>query len=266
MKNMRRGSGLVLGLLWLLMADLASAGDYEIIVGKGVELCEACLQNLLRQSAEEAACDRRYAPDLGFGQPEWETLALQGHVELYKRMSNLVRSGKEDLPKPDLGNPSERDEFIRVEEITRGALSAVHIDIDNDGQLDRVLKYQSGNCRRNFHGYNIFYQSALVVVVGDHRAIDYPKTDLLVQHFPDASKFLDMYRIGMPHYQMYQVFTYKGTVYFDRWDRVGQELDPITRKAIGPDRNTVSIYEVRQGQARRTCQIRLFPPDSVPHN
>lgn len=266
MKTIKCPSGFVLGLLWLLMPNLAAAEGYEIIQGKGEELCEMCLKNLLRQTAEEAVCDRQYAPDLGFGQPEWETLDLQEHVELYKRMSNLVRSGKEDLSKPDLGNPSERDEFIRMEEMTRGALSAARTDIDNDGQLDRVLKYQSGNCRRNFHGYNVFYQSALLVVVGDQWAIDYPKTDLLVQHFPDASKFRDKYRIGMPHYQMYQVFTYKGTVYFDRWDRVGQELDPITRKAIGPDRNTVSVYQTRQGKARRVCQIRLFPPDVEPHN
>ncbi|MDH5639823.1 MAG: hypothetical protein OEY28_00910, partial [Nitrospira sp.] len=33
MKNLRRGSGLVLGLLWVLIADVATAGDYVLLVG-----------------------------------------------------------------------------------------------------------------------------------------------------------------------------------------------------------------------------------------
>ena len=259
MKQRRKGSGLVLGLLWLLMADLASAGDYEIIVGKGVELCEACLQNLLRQSAEEAVCDRRYAPELGFGQPDWNVLDLEKDVELYKRVTNLVDRGKEDFPKPDLGDPKERTAFLQMKRNTRTTLSAANIDIDNDGRLDYVLKYQSGNCGRNFHGYYpFFYESALVVAVGDQRAIDYPKSDLLTQAplLEDTkAKYKDKWRIGVSNFRMYQVFTYKGLVYFDLWDGSG-----------GPDTNTLSIYEAKQGQARRVCQIRLFPAGDVPHN
>ena len=259
MKQLRRGFGLVLGLLWLLMANVAMAEDYEIIVGRGVELCEACLQNVLRQTAEEAVCARRYAPELGFGQPEWTVLDLEKEVELYKRVSKIVSGEKEDAPKPNLADTKERTAFLELKRDTRTALSAANIDIDNDGRLDHVLKYQSGNCGANFHGYfPLRYVSALVVVVGDHRVIDYPKTDLLWQAplLEDTkAKYKEQWRIGVSNFKMYQVFTYKGLVYFDRWDGSG-----------GPDTNTLSIYEAKQGQAHRVCQIRLFPPDDVPHN
>ncbi|MDH5641651.1 MAG: hypothetical protein OEY28_10180 [Nitrospira sp.] len=263
MKNLHRCVGFILGLLWLLIAGVAKAGDYEIIMGKGEELCEACLRNLLRQTAEEAVCDRRYAPELGFGQPDWNVLDLEKQVELYKRVANLVIQGKEEgkegVPQPNLRIPKEHDEFIRVTRQTRTTLSAANIDIDNDGQLDRVLKYQSGNCEKNFHGYYPgLYKSALVVVVGDQRAIDYPKSDPLTQAplLEDTkAKYKDKWRIGVSHFRMYQVFTYRGLVYFDLWDGSG-----------GPDTNTLSIYEAKQGQARKVCQISLFPAGDVPHN
>jgi hypothetical protein len=41
MKNLRRVSGVMVSILWLLMADLATAGEYVLVLGKGIEVCEA---------------------------------------------------------------------------------------------------------------------------------------------------------------------------------------------------------------------------------
>ena len=46
MKHRSRRSTLVLGVLWLLIADVATAGSYTLVVGKGIEVCEAYLKNL----------------------------------------------------------------------------------------------------------------------------------------------------------------------------------------------------------------------------
>lgn len=274
MKTMKRSSGFVLGLLWLLLPNLAAAEGYEIIQGKGEELCEACLQNLLQQSAEDAVCDRQYASELGLRKVEWAPLNLVDHTGLLMRMDNLINSGNESAKgifENDHRKAKEYAEGGAVRKLLPTiVLERAEVDIDHDGTPDRLLRYEQGKCRRMFGGWQYFYESALVVFKDDWRSVDYPKTDLLAQHFLDASdalKLRDKYRIGIPHYQMYQVFTYKGTVYFDRWDGSGQEgRYSVTREDGESDRNTVSIYQARQGQVRKICQIRLFPTDSVPHN
>ena len=274
MKRLRTGSSLVFVLVWLLIANGTTARAYEIILGKGVELCEACLQNLLRQSAEEAVCDRQYASDLGLRKVQWAPFNLVDHTGLLMRMDNLINSGNESAKgifENDHRKAKEYAEGGPVRKLLPTiVLERAEVDIDHDGIPDRLLRYEQGKCRRMFGGWEYFYESALVVFKEDDRSVDYPKTDLLAQHFLDASdalKFRDKYRIGIPHYQMYQVFTYKGTVYFDRWDGSGQEgRYSVTRKDGESDRNTVSIYKARQGQVRKICQIRLFPTDSIPHN
>ena len=46
MKQRRKGSGLLLGLLWLLIADVATAGDYTLVVGKAAAVCQHMLKIL----------------------------------------------------------------------------------------------------------------------------------------------------------------------------------------------------------------------------
>ncbi len=62
MRRLRRGSGLVLCMLWLLMADLATAGDYVLVIGKGFEVCESYLENLNSfPNHPPMVCDRSMA-------------------------------------------------------------------------------------------------------------------------------------------------------------------------------------------------------------
>ena len=44
MKTMKRSSGFVLGLLWLLIADVATAGDYTLVMGKAAAMCQHMLK------------------------------------------------------------------------------------------------------------------------------------------------------------------------------------------------------------------------------
>jgi hypothetical protein len=53
MKIIRRSSGFVLGLLWLLIADFATAGSYTLVVGKGIgEENKRCQEPLFRSRHE----------------------------------------------------------------------------------------------------------------------------------------------------------------------------------------------------------------------
>lgn len=110
-----------------------------------------------------------------------------------------------------------------------------------------------------FGGWDYFYESALVMLKEDGRSVNYTKTKPLVQYPSEGLKgmdYRDAFKVGIIHYQMYQVFTYKGTVYFDKWDGGSRPADT----------NTLSIYQVDRDRTRRLCQFRLFPPDVRPHH
>jgi len=257
MKQRRTGLSLVLGLLCLLMSSLAAAGDYEIIVGKGEALCEACLENLRRQPVVEAICDRQYAKDLGLNQVEWMTLDLVKHMDLLKRMSNLIGGGNESY-QGMFEDPRKLQEYAEGGGIRKKlptiVLRMAEVDIDQDGTRDQLLKYEEGQCRLIFSGFQYFYESALVVLKADRSTVDYMKTDSLVQHQDKGTK----YQVGIPTYQLYDAFQYRGQVYFDKWDGGGGSKQPR------PDRNTLSVYQVRKEQAKKVCQIRLFPRSEIP--
>lgn len=262
MKKLRSGSSLVLGLVWLLIANGSTAGAYEIILGKGVDLCEACLENILRQSAEEAVCDRQYASELGLRKVEWMPLNLVEHTDLLKRMYKLLNLGNESA-RGVFDDPQQLKEYVEGGPARSGlptiVLETGEADIDRDGTADRLLRYEQGKCRRMFSGWEYSYKSALVVFKEDGRSVDYTKTKLLVQYPHEGLKgmdYRDAFKVGILHYQMYQAFTYKGIVYFDKWDGGSRPADT----------NTLSIYETRQRQTRKLCQIRLFPPDVRPHH
>ena len=73
MKRLRTRSGLVVGLFWLLIADMASAGDYALVVGKGIDVCEAYLKNLNSfPNDPPMVCERKVNPKFPeFSKPVW---------------------------------------------------------------------------------------------------------------------------------------------------------------------------------------------------
>ncbi len=88
MKGMRRGSGFVLGMLWLLIADVATAGSYVLAIGKGIEVCEAYLKNLNSfPKHPPMVCDRPLNHQFtDFNKPAWKELDGQEHLELLKQI------------------------------------------------------------------------------------------------------------------------------------------------------------------------------------
>lgn len=233
-------------LLWLVIADLAMAEDYELILGKGVELCEVCLKNLRRQSVEEAVCDRKYAANLGLSAPEWTPLDLREHVNFYKRVSNLVERGNEFAKNRNFDDPKNFEAFFPGA-LKRDSMEITVVDIDNDAKPDELLRFRSGNCKNMFSGFQHFYESALLVLTDNRRAIDLTASGLLAQHlFVSPTQ-----PVGIPHFQIYQVFSYKGRTYFDKWDGGGG----IKGRQEGV--RTISLYRTMKGQTEKVCQFRF---------
>lgn len=77
----------VLSIVGPLMRHPAVAGDYTLIQGEGVPVCEAYRRNLEpRHEARPMACERRYDPSIsGFMSPPWKELSLREHFDLYRK-------------------------------------------------------------------------------------------------------------------------------------------------------------------------------------
>ena len=240
---------LVFSIVYSPVVSRAALQGFDVVEGKGVEVCEVCLQNLEQQSLEQATCERQYNQALGLQTAQWTELDLRTHLDLFKHVIGLIADGDELAKDPNLAPslaPKDIDEYLQINHLRRTTMN-----IDNDGPDEDVLRWITGNCHNKFRGFPTRYMSALLVLSKDHQAqkqmIDRPKSDLLVQHlFKSESR-----PIGIPGDQMYGVFTYKGRVYFDKWDGGGGT------RARRPEEDTLSVYHVINARTERLCQFRL---------
>ncbi|TKB72940.1 MAG: hypothetical protein E8D46_10700 [Nitrospira sp.] len=175
MKSMRRGSGLVLGLLWLLMADLATAGDYMMMVGKGFEVCEAYLKNLNSfPNHPPMVCDRPLNPKLKeFSKPAWQQVDILQNFDLLGKIEQTLRGMTDE----QWNQQSEQWEMKVRERVASGwlGMSTTGVDVDRDGNGEQVLRYVNdpGGCDpKNQATYSTPSGSKLFALTPDHRGLD----------------------------------------------------------------------------------------------
>lgn len=108
MTRLRRGSGIFLGMLWLLIADVATAGDYALVMGKAAAVC----QHMLKIFNE----DMKTFGELQYGQHEeftvidW-TLALEDYCR------------RDQLAQFDIDNDGDDDTVLKHQGCLRSTLS-----------------------------------------------------------------------------------------------------------------------------------------------
>lgn len=105
MKQLRKGSGVVLGLLWLLIADVATAGDYALVMGKAAAVC----QHMLKIFNEDlkAFGELKYDQHEEFTAIEW-TLALDDYCR------------RVQLAQFDIDNDGHDDTVLKYAGCSRG--------------------------------------------------------------------------------------------------------------------------------------------------
>ncbi|SPP63019.1 hypothetical protein [Nitrospira lenta] len=146
MTHRRRRSILALGVVWLLIADVATAGEYVLVLGKGIEVCEAFLKNLNSFPGDPPmVCERKVNPKFPeFSKPTWQPLDALKHLDLIEQIERWkpYETGFED--------PNRREEILtRIKErIANGdiRLATIELDIEQDGVSETVLKYEYAGC------------------------------------------------------------------------------------------------------------------------
>jgi hypothetical protein len=281
MTIIRHSVSLILGIIWTLLSLAAEADRYELVKGKGVEVCEAYEKNLNSVNQRPPMrCQRMLNPNFkDFAKPEWGRIdATTGVIPkidefLWKRDANPIYYV---LPKDWAKWVGTKEQYAaarrrylvnRERRFMIGHLTArVDIDIDNDGTVDNV--YLDRAC--NAYG-------ALLLVLNDKGSdIDQKKTELVMRHPSRAAQGLgelrriakgeqqspDLAKLGVVpvedslHWAFYDVFLYKRISYFDLWwyahssylgkpDYEVGELHVFSAK--GPDVREVCTYRVVSG-------------------
>ncbi|MDH5670387.1 MAG: hypothetical protein OEY86_20490 [Nitrospira sp.] len=274
MRTRRTESGLVLGLLWVLIAGVAivelseasqegvrsySRAKFQMLEGRGVEVCEACFKAFETIAAGPeglglSGCERNYDLDMGLSAADWTELDPLEHLAILKKVMLFLMPLD---PKAHIGHGRssvyegtiyETEETFRQKIETwlkyeRLAISLAMIDIDNDGRAEPVFKYRHGADSACANPPNGADERVLVVLTPNKKSIDRTKTDLVMQH--------DGKRPGHPAGniggQIYDAFSMKGGTYFDRWG------DLWENNLLKSD--TIVIYRAEGNKVRRMCKF-----------
>jgi hypothetical protein len=234
----------LLVLFWIAMISLVQAGDFKVILGEQVDVCEACKRNLERMTVHPA-CERDYSGQLGLDSPAWAPFDVSGHLDTMEQVLRFLATGKESAE--DLYLMDERqfeDAVRRISTRQEPWAYWAQVDINNDGKLEPVLKLHSALCHsRNDGSLGRAYSAPIVVLTENLSGIDRVLTDLVLQNPRRDGRVA-----GETNYQLYGVFSYKGKTYFDRWNDTGSGDDG--------ERFTLSIYESTGDRTRKLCQLK----------
>ncbi len=220
-------AALLVALVVLLFAIPAThAGHYELVNGKGVEVCEAYLKNLNSfHPVEPMRCDRLVNHEFkDFQKPEWDQVDGLKDFDLIVKVDALLRPRYYANIKREVILSSLRKNI----ETGNYKFSLVTVDIDNDGQTEPILRYLD-SCWPGSKGP---WGTPLVVLQQDMLDVDQAKSEQAATGH------------GVTGYQgsIYDVFRYKDLTYFDYWS---EETGPLR------------VMLTEHGTTNEVCQLRF---------
>lgn len=228
---------------WLSMVSLSQAADYQLTLGQGIDVCEACKQNLERMTAHPA-CERQYSVQFELEPPAWTPFDVAGHLDAMEQVLYFLAAGSESAGNPVLDERQFEETIRRISTKEEPWAYWAQVDINNDGKVEPVLKLHSALCRsRNDGSIGRAYSAPIVVLTENLSGIDPALTNLVLQNPGQEGR-----AAGDTNYQLYGVFQYKGVTYFDRWDDAGS--------GDQADRFTLSIYASTGDTTRKLCRLK----------
>ncbi len=272
-------------LVSVALANIAHAGRYELIKGKGVEVCEAYGKNLnLSKSRLPMHCERAVSREMkDFHKPEWIRLdfsrsyGLLGKIDrfLWERDANPVyyfpitewrqwRGTKEQYDRAWKSYKIDRDRRTIIGHMTSS------VDIDNDGTPDNV--YLDETCSSGAYG------ALLLVLNSDRTDLDYAKTKLVMPHPSRKEQGLGEFRtvkegdfgIGPNdvkrgymwvedslHDVFYDVFRYREKTYFDQWWRNHPNFQGKADFMVGK----LHVFVIENHETQEICTYRYNNTD-----
>lgn len=212
----------------------ANADDLVLVKGKGVCVCEALFKNLNTMDEFQIACERDKCVEKNdIRRPKWEKLDLRENRDLMKNVLKFMTYG-DQFAQLDQVAEKNFESSIRVW-LDFDSMYITNADITNTGKAERLLLYSRGRCM-----ISRIYAKALLVVNKDKDQIDVERTGTLLQNA--ARKFENIKTQALASdYMIYDVFFYKNTTYFDKWNARDW---------------TLSVYETTNNGTKEICRYK----------
>lgn len=278
-----RFKALVAAAAWLFTVTPVLAGQYELVKGKAVEVCEAYEKSLNSFKPKlPMVCGRPVSSNLGFGKPNWESpkdgLAPNGVViaeafwdfseYLWERDVNQGAYFERGKWKGTPVQLKEAHEHYRVRRdrllIDKQPILA-EFDIDNDGSSEHVY-FQ--------HPCGSVYGDLFAVLTPDYKVVDRKKTQRVTPHPPFKQLGLGYFRpvqkgdwgaggyldrgykpvedaMGYAHYDF---FFFQGKTYFDQWWKNHPDFKGKSDMDVGHLR----VFEVSPQGTQEICTYRFI--------
>lgn len=234
---------ILLFILVFISPVSAFAGQYELVKGKGVEVCEAYGKNLnsLNPPLALTELERKLNPEFkDFSKPQWEKMYF--HTDgaeklfpkidlfLWERDANPVYYFPVTEWKNWRGTPRQYAQAWKQYKKVRQAILSVglpitKVDIDNDGKIENIAHDSVNN-------------NILLVLNDDETDIDLEKTSRFLQHSSRKAKgkgelTADGKRVkDAMHTLSYDVFIYKQKTYFDLFVNLWEEGKTMGHESI----------------------------------
>lgn len=238
-----RFNAIVAAVALLLTAAPVLAGQYELVKGKGVEICKLYQRNIDKTATvhENARCDRPIDPSFAkqFGKPAWQRINGKENMSLLVKANDyfdpIYDEHREMLEREGLieGEMRSRRQGIEDKLVTGQLIPELtQADLDNDGTLDPVLRWNQCGSAHALSGLPIiaFKPGLTEVDTVMMRPLKHNEdASVVVWLFPGAN---------------YDLFQYRGKTYFDVWQRAMEEDEdrrPILR-VLRDDRGKITEW------------------------
>ncbi len=225
-----------------IFSSMTWAASYVLLNGKDSDFCRYYAENIDAFDKVEyfpLRCERRVHRDhLKLDKPTWTKLKPKEAFEYVKVAQKFLwaNTGYEDS---HYDGDEYRNRILNKLRRQVFVASVSDIDIDNDGDLEKILKFQRGNCEMEAG----WWATALLVLGEDGISIDDAKTEKLLQNQFRTAK----HKAGRWEFGMYDVFLYENKTYFDHWDD--------TRA----DRGILNVYLLDGAEVKHVCRVKLSP-------
>lgn len=268
----------------VLFPSYVLAGEYVLVKGEGIEVCEAYKNNLNSFKPKWPKDYRKLNPQMhDFSEPRWVDLDdIRNKIRhnpdfeiskfLWNRDVNPVRYFTDDLSKwrgtkQQLADAYKRFLYLR-HEISRRKVPRYHrvaeLDIDNDGVPEPV--YQDSMYA---------HPTLLLVLKNDYSDIDYEKTKLVMMHpswkdlglgyfepvkegdsaIPPESLKRGYIPVGDGlSGSIYDVFLFKGKTYFTLWG-FPDNYSPGWRSRFD---NCLRVFIAEKGNTQEICTYKFL--------
>ena len=220
----------------------AHAGRYELIKGKGVEVCKAYEKSLNSfHYFLPMTCEREVDTEVReFSKPKWQK------VDAIKNFS-LARTVDEFL-QPELYGRTTEGSLATLKQRAQNEgilMSLSDIDINNDGNTESVLKFNYGPCAPP--GSGGWWATPILVLNEKRNSIDLEKSAHLLQN---ESTDKERYPAGGWRYTMYDIFLYREKAYFDRWSDFLSET------------GTLHVFVTEKSKTKEICTYKFQYPSN----